>query len=308
MRAAFFRTLTEMTERDERIVLLTGDLGFMAIEPFATQFPDRFVNVGVAEQNMIGLATGLAEAGFLPFVYSIATFAALRPYEFIRNGPILHQLPVRIVGMGGGFEYGSAGSTHHGLEDIGVMRIQPGITVIAPADPAQTRSALLTTWHTPGPIYFRLGKDVRGNVPGLDGRFQLGRAEVVRTGDDVLIISMGAIGSQAVGAAQFLEATGISAQVLVVSSLQPPPSDDLRAALGRFGTVLTVEAHYRTGGLGSLVCEIAARAGLRSRVIPCAVQRPPDGLSGSSDYLLAMAGLSSSALAEVATRALRRAG
>src|SRR5919107_1896887 len=104
MRAAFAATLTELAERDERILLLTGDLGFMALEPFSRRFPDRFFNVGVAEQNMVGLATGLAEAGFIPFVYSIVTFASLRPYEFIRNGPILHQLPVRIVGIGGGFE------------------------------------------------------------------------------------------------------------------------------------------------------------------------------------------------------------
>src|SRR5262245_38381869 len=103
----------------------------MVLEPFAERFPARFINVGVAEQNMVGLATGLAEAGYLPFVYSIAPFAALRPYEFIRNGPVLHRLPVRIVGVGGGFDYGVAGPSHHGLEDVGVMRVQPGLTLIA---------------------------------------------------------------------------------------------------------------------------------------------------------------------------------
>src|SRR5262245_66613485 len=133
MRRAFVQTLTEIADRDSRILLLTGDLGYMALEPFAEKFPSRFFNVGVAEQNMIGLATGLAEAGFLPFVYSIVTFAALRPYEFIRNGPVLHRLPVRVVGVGGGFEYGTAGPTHHGIEDVGVMRLQPGLPVVAPA-------------------------------------------------------------------------------------------------------------------------------------------------------------------------------
>ena len=125
MRGAFVRTLMGLAERDPRILLLTGDLGYTVLEPFAERFPDRFFNVGVAEQNMVGLATGLAGAGFIPFVYSIVTFASLRAYEFIRNGPILHHLPVRIVGVGGGFEYGTAGATHHGLEDVGVMRIQP---------------------------------------------------------------------------------------------------------------------------------------------------------------------------------------
>ena len=143
MRTKFIHTLTELAKRDSRIMLLTGDLGFMALEPFATTFPTRFFNVGVAEQNMVGLASGLAEAGFIPFVYSIATFASMRAYEFRTNpGPILHGLQVRIVAIGGGFEYGSAGITHHALEDIGIMRTQPGLTVIAPADWQQAHTAL----------------------------------------------------------------------------------------------------------------------------------------------------------------------
>ena len=142
MRATFIRTLVELAEEDKRIVLLTGDLGFTVVEPFAERFPDRFFNVGVAEQNMIGVATGLAEAGFVPFAYSIATFATLRSYEFVRNGPVLHRLPVRIVGVGGGLEYGMNGLTHYALEDIAVMRTQPGMTVLAPADFQQARTAL----------------------------------------------------------------------------------------------------------------------------------------------------------------------
>src|SRR5215813_9108674 len=129
MRGAFVRTLAEIAAGDDRILLLTGDLGYMALEPFSERFPERFLNVGVAEQNMVGTATGLAEAGFIPFVYSIVTFATLRPYEFIRNGPILHRLPVRIVGVGGGMEYGHNGLSHYGLEDIAVMRAQPGISI-----------------------------------------------------------------------------------------------------------------------------------------------------------------------------------
>ena len=165
MRQAFCRTLVDMASRDRRIVLLTGDLGFTVLEPFAERFPDRFFNVGVAEQNMMGIATGLAEAGFIPFVYSIATFAALRPYEFIRNGPVLQRLPVRIVGVGGGFEYGHAGSSHYGLEDIDVLRLQPGLTVVAPADYQQATNALWATRDLPGPAYFRLSKDDQTTIP-----------------------------------------------------------------------------------------------------------------------------------------------
>src|SRR3984893_10959470 len=131
----------------------------MVMEPFRERFPDRFINVGVAEQNMVGIATGLAEAGLRPYTYSIATFAALRPYEFIRNGPVLHHLPVRVVGAGGAFDYGTAGPTHHALEDLGVMRIQRGMAVVAPADHQQTTSALRATWDLPGPVYYPVGRD-----------------------------------------------------------------------------------------------------------------------------------------------------
>ncbi|HEY7818764.1 MAG TPA: 1-deoxy-D-xylulose-5-phosphate synthase, partial [Vicinamibacteria bacterium] len=173
MRAAFAATLAELAERDGRILLLTGDLGYKALEPFSERFPRRFFNVGVAEQNMVGLATGLSESGFLPFVYSIATFASLRAYEFIRNGPVAHDLKVRIVGVGGGFDYGPAGFTHHGLEDVGVLRLQPGLTVMAPADSEQTRSILRDTYDRPGPFYYRLSKDDRLSVKDLGGRFAL---------------------------------------------------------------------------------------------------------------------------------------
>jgi transketolase len=138
MRAVFVEKLTELATQDQRIVLLTGDLGFMALEPFREAHPDRFFNVGVAEQNLMGVATGLADAGFTPYCYSIATFASLRGFEFFRNGAVWHNLPVRLVGMGGGFEYGSAGMTHHALEDIGVMRTLPRVTILAPADAGQT--------------------------------------------------------------------------------------------------------------------------------------------------------------------------
>src|SRR5437016_536413 len=122
MRGAFLRKLVEVANGDPRVLLLTGDLGFAAVEPFAETFPHRFFNMGVAEQNMLGVATGLAEAGFLPFVYSIAPFATRRPYEFICNGPVHHKLPVRIVGVGAGFEYGHAGPTHHAIDDVAIMR------------------------------------------------------------------------------------------------------------------------------------------------------------------------------------------
>jgi transketolase len=304
MRLEFVKTLLELAEEDARILLLTGDLGFLVLEPFRDRFPKRFFNVGVAEQNMVGLATGLAESGFIPFVYSITTFATLRPFEFIRNGPVHHKLPVRIVGVGGGFDYGMAGGTHHALEDIGVMRTQPGLTVIAPADYQQTATALRATKEVAGPVYYRIGKDDRTSIAGLDGRFELGRAQVCREGSDLLFIVMGSVAKEVMEAASLLAEQGINSTVMIVASLNPPPVEDISTALARFNVAMTVEAHYTIGGIGSLVSEIAAQGGAGCRIVRCGVHHAPEALSGSSDYLNQAHGLTSSALVDKAWRAL----
>jgi transketolase len=305
VRAAFIKSLVEIAEHDERVLLLTGDLGYMVLEPFSERFPNRFFNVGVAEQNMVGLATGLAESGFIPFVYSIATFASLRPYEFIRNGPISHRLPVRIVGVGGGFEYGTNGATHYGLEDIAVMRVQPGISVMTPADHVQATEVVHQTWDLLGPIYYRLGRDERNVVPGLDGRFELGRCQRIREGADILLIAMGAISTEAATAAALLAERGVSASVLVVAQMSPAPTDDLLRALKEFPVVMTVEAHYVNGGLGSLVAETVAESGLSCRLIRCGVHALSDESSGSQQYMETLHGLSAQQLAETAVRSLK---
>ena len=304
MRKAVVEALTSLADRDERIVLLTGDLGFMALEPFAQRHPTRFFNVGVAEQNMVGLATGLARSGFVPFVYSIVTFATLRPYEFIRNGPILHHLQVRILGVGGGFEYGPAGPSHYGLDDVGVMRIQPGIMVMAPADSEQATAVIEQTWDAPGPVYYRLGKNDNLRVAGLDGAFQVGRAQTLRHGEDVVFLTLGPLAAEALEAASLLESSGISCGVVVVASIRPSPVDDLVRVLSQCRLALTVEAHYVDGGLGSLVSEIAAEHRVGCRVVRCGVKVRPDGRSGSEPWLRSVHGLSAAALAERAAREL----
>jgi transketolase len=307
MRNEFLDQLVALAEADERVMLLTGDLGFMVLEEFQRRFPDRFVNCGVGEQNMVGVATGLAEAGFVPFVYSIATFSTLRPYEFIRNGPALHDLPVRIVGVGGGFDYGHNGITHFALEDYAVMRTQPSITTVAPADAAQARAAVRATAELSRPIYFRISK--RGDaLAGLDGRFELGRLAVVRKGGDAAILAIGSIAHEAIAAADLLAEQGIDVTVAVVSSFNPSPSDEIADLLADLPTVLTVEAHYRDGGLGSLVAETIAERGLACRLLRAGVARMPGGEAGSQQYLEDRHGLSSPHLAEVLERALAPVG
>jgi transketolase len=300
VRATFARILSELAEKDDRIVLLTGDLGFTVLEPFRDKFPNRFFNMGVAEQNMVGVATGMAEAGMVPFCYSIGTFASLRPFEFIRNGPVLHNLPVRVIGLGAGFEYGTAGPTHYSLEDIGIMRTQPGLTVIAPADFEQAGAALHASWDLPGPVYYRIGKDEKSTMPGLEARFELGRTQTVRKGDDLLIFTCGPISLDVAEAADDLAKNGIAATVVVVSSISPVPENDLVESLSRHRVALTVETHSVTGGLGSLVAEVIADHGIGTRLVRLGVRAGSKGRSGSPAHMHARHGLDKAGIVKAA--------
>ena len=303
MRTAFIHSLVALAERDPRVVLLTGDLGFTVVEDFAERFPDRFVNVGVAEQNMLGVATGLAEAGFIPFTYSIATFATMRPYEFIRNGPLLHGLPVRVIGVGTGLDYGVNGITHYALEDVALMRVQPKMMVVAPADPDQARTAVAATSEVLGPIYFRVGKGAE-SIPELGGRFSPGRAELLRDGGDIAIIALGPATRTALDAADLLAQTGIEAAVASVASFNPSPTADIANLLDRIPVAITVEAHYVNGGLGSFVAEVVAEHGLGVRLTRSAVREMPRALSGTQQYLLEHYGLTPRMVADSALTSL----
>lgn len=285
MRKAFIRTLQHLARKDERILLLTGDLGFMALEPFAEEFPDRFYNVGVAEQNMIGLASGLAKEGFIPYVYSIAPFCILRPLEFIRNGPIYHQLKVRIVGVGAGFDYGNNGITHYGIDDIGSLRCQPGIQLISPCDHRQAEATFEQTWNDVGPIYYRLNKDDITTVPGLNGKFSACRANVLKPSGEITLLALGNLASDALIVAENLERQGLLCKVAAVACVSPPPTEHLAEIIRNSSLVFTLENHYINGALGSLTAEIIAEKGLNCRLIRCGVDALLDGRTGSTKTL-----------------------
>jgi transketolase len=303
MRHEFVESLVELAAGDDRVMLLTGDLGFTVLEPFAERFPERFVNVGVAEQNMVGVATGLAEAGFTPYVYSIATFASMRGYEFIRNGPVQHKLPVRVVGIGGGVEYGHNGLSHYALEDVALMRTQPELTVVAPAAPDQVPAAMTAIAGLPGPAYLRLSKE-SAPVPGLEGRFRLGRTEQIGDGEDVVIVALGAIAADAVAAAERLAARDIAATVAVASTVNPAPTRDLIKLLRRAPLAVAAEAHYVNGGLGSLVAEVIAENQIPCRLLRAGVRVTPAGITGSRAHMHERLGISEEHLVDMITEAL----
>jgi transketolase len=261
--------------------------------------------MGVAEQNMLGVATGLAEAGFVPFAYSIATFAALRTYEFFRNGAVFHDLPVRLVGIGGGFDYDHNGASHWALEDAAIMRAQPDVTIVIPADREQVSTALDEIAATAGPVYLRLARG-GAPVPGLEGRFKLGRAALIGSGEDIAIVVAGTLAHQAVAARQLLADHGVGATVCVVSSLNPAPVDDLLELIRRVDATVTVDAGYLPGGLGSLVAEVMAEHGAVGSLVRLGVPALPRGLSGSEDWLNAQHGLNAAGITEAALAQLNR--
>jgi transketolase len=297
MRREFVESLVEIAEEDERVVLLTGDLGFAALEPFSERFPERFFNAGVAEQNMVGMATGMAEAGLTPYVYSISTFASMRAYEFIRNGPVLHGLPVRVVGVGEGPDYSHNGITHYALEDVALMRAQPGLTLVNPASSGQVRPLLRAVQDVAGPAYIRLSK-VSYSVPGLPDEFELGRAQRIGVGEDVAIVALGGIACNAVACADLLAEHGVRASVIVVTSIAPAPIEDLIAGLGHVSLALSAEAHYVTGGVGSLVAEVIAESGLHCRLVRAGARAAPVGQAGSLGYMHEQLGISPERLAD----------
>jgi transketolase len=300
MRSAFVNALCEQAAADERVFLLTADLGWSVLEKFAAAFPRRFLNVGVAEQNMLGIAAGLALEGYTPFVYSIATFASMRGYEQFRNGAVLHQLPVRVIGMGGGFSYGHAGPTHHALEDLAINRAQPGVTVIAPVDNAQTRQALQRVAHLSGPVYLRIDKAELPDLQTLGGRFALDRPELVRPGKDLLYLATGSITHAVLKAAEVLQRKGISAAVAVQAHLSFRASTALCRLLEAYPRVVTVEEGTIAGGLGSLAAEAIAEHGLPCRLSMQGVRMSFVKESGSTDYLRGRHGLDPASLAAVA--------
>jgi transketolase len=266
MRTSFIETLCELAGQDERIWLLTGDLGYSVLERYAALYPKRYVNVGVAEQNLAGIAGGLARCGKIPFIYSIANFPTLRCFEQIRNDICYHEGNVKVVAVGGGFTYGAQGYTHHGVEDIAVMRMLPNMTVVAPGDPVETRLATRAIAQAPGPCYLRLGKAKEPVVHPEKPHFSLGRAIQVRPGRDITLISTGGMLQECVATAERLRKHRVDARILSMHTVKPIDRDAVLRAARETAAVVTVEEHRVTGGLGSAVADVLAES---MTVLPC---------------------------------------
>jgi transketolase len=299
MRNAFLETLFQLAGEDERITFITGDLGFRVVEKFMEERPRQFLNAGVAEQNMTSMAAGMALEGRIVFTYSIANFPTLRCLEQVRNDICYHDANVKVVSVGGGFAYGSLGATHHALEDLAVMRAMPGMAVVAPGDPVETRAATRAVAAHPGPCYLRLGKAGEPVVHEGTIEFQLGKAIRFRDGSDLTLITTGGMLRTAARAAERLAQDGIQTRVLSMHTLKPLDADALRAAATETGVVVTLEEHSVIGGLGGAVAEFLAEA--HDLRVPFARFGMPSMFSphmGTQEYMLAQHGLDAESVAD----------
>ena len=263
IRDACAKTLVELGKKNKDIVVLEGDLqeSTQSVQ-FARAFPDRYFNIGVAEQNMVGISAGLALGGKIPVAHSFACFISMRACEQVRTTVAYPNLNVKFIVSHGGISCGTAGTTHHAIEDIAIIRSIPNMTVFVPGDDAETRQAVKEAINHEGPVYIRLGASDVEDVYTSKDKFSRGKATLLRQGNDAAIITTGIVSYEGITAADILKKEyGINARVLQMASVKPIDSEAIKKAALETGKIVTVEEHNILGGLGGAVCEVASEVG-----------------------------------------------
>lgn len=293
MRRTCLNMVYELAKQDERIVFIGSDLGSGLLDEMKQEMPDRWYMEGVAEQNIVGMAAGLAMEGFIPYVNTIATFITRRCYEQVALDLCLHNLPVRLIGNGGGLVYAPLGPTHLAIEDMAIMRSLPNMTVVAPADADEMVRLMKKISRLPGPAYIRLGKGGDPIVSRDRDGFEIGESILLRKGDDVLLVSTGVMVNRALAAADILAGRGISCAVLNMHTVKPLDHVRLSELAAKACLVVTIEEHTVVGGLGGAVLESLGDT-LGGQMPPVKRLGIPDTFSkdyGSQDSLLESYGL-----------------
>jgi len=305
VRDAFIRTLTELAPRYPEVILLSGDLGFAVLNDYIARFPAQFLNVGIAEQNMSGLAAGLALEGRTVFTYSIGSFPTLRCLEQIRNDICYHGANVKIVCIGGGMSYGPVGFSHHATEDLAILRSLPGMLVLSPGDLWEAAEAARYLVSHRGPAYLRLDKSAAPSTAQPGETFQSGRIRTVREGSDVTLAATGGILGEAILAADALVQHGIFCRVLSVHTVKPIDTDALIAAASETGGIVSIEEHTVDGGLGGAIAEVLMDAGVFPRFFArMGLRNTFSSVVGSQQYLRKVYSLDAAAIARTVSAKL----
>lgn len=306
MRNHVIDRITQLAKTDERIILMTADLGFSVLENFAEKFKDRYINVGIAEQNMTSVAVGLALEGNMVFTYSIGNFPTLRCLEQIRNLVCYHDANVKILAVGGGFAYGSLGMTHHATEDIAVMRALPNMKVYVPADEVEAIACLEEIYKTNSPCYLRMARGKEPSVHNPDVHLDVSKfVPVVTDGHDVVLLATGTIVAEAVRAQKFLKDSGIVASVYSVPCIKPMDNTSLDEFINKSKLIVTIEEHNIVGGLGSAVSELLSTKGTHAPLVRIGLNDEYTVEVGEQDYLRDYYGLSAHKVYDKILKAIR---
>ena len=298
-RSGFGAGLALLGNTNPKVVALTADLkGSLKMDTFAAEHPDRFFNVGIAEANMVGMAAGMAIAGFIPFIGTFANFASARVMDQVRQSVCYSQTNVKIAASHAGITLGEDGATHQTLEDIGIMRMLPGMVVINPCDYNQTKAATLAAAAWNGPVYLRFGRPGVPNFTPADEPFQIGKAIKLEDGNDVSIFATGHLVWEAIQAAKTLEERGVSAEVIDIATIKPLDREAVIASAGKTGRVVVAEEHLVAGGLGEEIAGVLATA----CPVPMRLVAINDtfGQSGKPAELMAAYGLDAAHIVEAA--------
>ena len=256
MRDTFVKTLLELAKKDSNVHIVTGDLGFGVLKPFWDELPKQITNVGIAEQNMTGFATGMALEGKIVYTYSIGNFPTLRTLEQIRNDAAYHDANVKVVCVGGGFVYGALGMSHHATEDIAIMRALPNVKVFAPGDLVETEEITKAINNEPGVCYLRLGRGGESRIHKENPNVVVGRPIQVNSGKKVAIFSTGAIFDEVLEALETLKQKDINPSVYTFPTVKPLDLNFIKTITNKYETIITVEEHNIVGGFGSAILEL----------------------------------------------------
>ncbi len=261
MRTAYLNTLYDLALNDKRVYALISDNGAIVYDKYRKDLAAQYLNLGISEANMLGMAAGMASCGKIPFAYTIGAFLAYRSFEFIRNDICLQKQNVKIVGTGSGETYSALGPTHHSTEDLGCLRSLPNLVIVSPASPMEVVKATIAAYQYEGPVYLRLGTNKEPEIYNRDYRFEIGKGVTVKNGNDITLIGTGSILKDILDASDLLEKEKICARVINMHTIKPIDEKIILQAAEETGRIITVEDHNIIGGLGSAVAEVIAESG-----------------------------------------------
>jgi len=307
MRDAFVKTLIDIAKKDNNVYLITGDLGFGVLKPYWEQLPDQFINAGISEQAMAGMAAGMAMEGKIVFTYSIGNFPTLRCIEQIRNDCAYHGANVKIVCIGGGFAYGALGMSHHATEDLAIMRALPNVVVMAPGDITEVERATEAIYTYPGTCYLRLGRGGEKQIHSRINGFEIGKAIKVQEGESIALFSTGAIFDEVQETCDILKNNGIIPALYTFPTVKPIDREVIMECSIRYDFIATVEEHNIIGGFGSAVAEVLAefRFG-KAALLRIGLNDQYSSVVGSQRYLRNYYGMSAAKIAEKVMNVLGR--